>query len=301
MRSVIAESRRLASSLPPGAAREELLKLCDETEAYVNQLSDLCHKGMVGSAHFSVSLCVFSCPPGHALQSIRGSSTTTLCCLTIVKYFRNRSYVLCLSNNCANDTSFVNVQIYKCTCMSCMYTCGSCMHVLLYFHVYIMLYLYVVYVLLTYVSCCIRVTYSMCSCLLYMYTYPICPGDYPYATCIRVSVTHTSVSPAAHLSRLSLQGDTPHAKAVARALSDKLSELADTLSSATATKVGFPLAFSGLPIGILWASLCRNKSCSSNGCSKPCSACSPSNCMVLLDGIFYCRRQVSSSSIFFMS
>ena len=34
-----------------------------------------------------------------------------------------------------------------------------------------------------------------------------------------------------------LQGDTPHAKAIARALNEKLSDLAEALSSATAQKV----------------------------------------------------------------
>ncbi|XP_067931173.1 vinculin-like [Watersipora subatra] len=51
VRSVIADGRALASSLPPSATKEELLKLCDETDAYVNQLSDLCHKGMGGTPH----------------------------------------------------------------------------------------------------------------------------------------------------------------------------------------------------------------------------------------------------------
>ena len=44
---MIADARSLAESLPPGRTRDELLQLSDEAEAYVNQLADLCHKGMV--------------------------------------------------------------------------------------------------------------------------------------------------------------------------------------------------------------------------------------------------------------
>ena len=56
MRSVIADGRLLASTLPPGPARDELIKLCDETESYVNQLADLCQRGMVGDLCFLICL-----------------------------------------------------------------------------------------------------------------------------------------------------------------------------------------------------------------------------------------------------
>ncbi|KAF6041156.1 Vinc [Bugula neritina] len=48
-RAIIADGRRLAATLPPGKDRDQLLKLCNDAEVCVNQLSDLCHRGMGGT------------------------------------------------------------------------------------------------------------------------------------------------------------------------------------------------------------------------------------------------------------
>lgn len=48
-RLIIAEGRRAAEGLQ-GAKKAELQRACDEVEFLTNQLSDLCHRGMV--CHF---------------------------------------------------------------------------------------------------------------------------------------------------------------------------------------------------------------------------------------------------------
>ena len=58
-RAVISDARSLAESLPPGRNRDELLQHSDEAEAYVNQLADLCHKGMVRWLHSHAGIWLY--------------------------------------------------------------------------------------------------------------------------------------------------------------------------------------------------------------------------------------------------
>lgn len=49
--SVIADGRALASSLPEGNLKRELLSLCDDTERYVEELANLRLAGKVSTCY----------------------------------------------------------------------------------------------------------------------------------------------------------------------------------------------------------------------------------------------------------